>query len=264
MFASLLEFFTQEWEIGLKQLFEAEWGVFAALGFNLHAQPSQVAFHFKRFMKTLERSPKNYLGDEMYGYWQETLEQEEDRRRAIERRKARLKQRKEEELLNLHIEIEHDLMRRKNKATSDESNKHDTFSDMERGDGNEREASAKGDAMASIKVTRRSTGIKIFQRLGMRRIMSAERLASQSVTDYAHSHSLPLHGSLSSASLPAMAESTGNNNHHHHSLLGLSDSAEAAMEAPVVDLESGLMETFSIDSVAGSEKESSDRLQSPD
>ena len=44
MFASLLEFFTQEWDISLKHLFKAEWGVFAALQFRLHAKPSQGAF----------------------------------------------------------------------------------------------------------------------------------------------------------------------------------------------------------------------------
>lgn len=53
MFAILLEFFTQEWEISLKHLMSAEWGVFAALQFRLHAKPSQVAFHFKRLLKSL-------------------------------------------------------------------------------------------------------------------------------------------------------------------------------------------------------------------
>lgn len=55
MFSTLLEFFTQEWEISLKNLFSAEWGVFAALQFRLHAKPSQVAFHFKRLLKSLVR-----------------------------------------------------------------------------------------------------------------------------------------------------------------------------------------------------------------
>jgi hypothetical protein len=55
MFASLLEVFTQEWEISLKHLYAAEWGVFAALQFRLHAKPSQVAFHFKRLLKSLVR-----------------------------------------------------------------------------------------------------------------------------------------------------------------------------------------------------------------
>jgi hypothetical protein len=55
MFASLLEFFTQEWDISLKHLFAAEWGVFAALQFRLSAQPSQVSFHFKRLLKSLVR-----------------------------------------------------------------------------------------------------------------------------------------------------------------------------------------------------------------
>jgi hypothetical protein len=48
MFAALLEFFTQEWSLSLRHLFDAEWGVFAALGFSLHVSPSQVTFHFKR------------------------------------------------------------------------------------------------------------------------------------------------------------------------------------------------------------------------
>lgn len=56
MFASLLEVFTQEWEISLKHLYAAEWGVFAALQFRLHAKPSQVAFHFKRLLKSLVRT----------------------------------------------------------------------------------------------------------------------------------------------------------------------------------------------------------------
>ena len=51
MYAALLEFFTQEWSLSLKHLFDAEWGVFAALGFSLHVSPSQVTFHFKRLMK---------------------------------------------------------------------------------------------------------------------------------------------------------------------------------------------------------------------
>lgn len=67
MFASLLEFFTQDWSLSIKHLFAAEWGVFAALQFRLHATPSQVAFHFKRLLKALDWSPVTYLGAEMFG-----------------------------------------------------------------------------------------------------------------------------------------------------------------------------------------------------
>ena len=261
MFASLLEFFTQEWEIGLKQLFDAEWGVFAALGFSLHVSPSQVAFHFKRFMKTLEWSPKNYLGKEMYEYWQESLAQEEDRRLTRELRKERLQHRKEEELLNLHIEIENDLLRRKNKSESDSDipselsdHRHDQGDDTVKIDNNELTSPHKA-------ALRKTTGINFFQRLGMRRITSAERLTSGQLE---HMHLLPVYkipptipdppsGTLKiphSTSLPILA--------------GMSETAEAAMDNEQddddaqVDLEVGISETYSIDSVAGSFRDTDD------
>lgn len=77
MFASLLEFFTQDWNLSLKHLYAAEWGVFAALRFSLHASPSQVAFHYKRLMKTLEWNPALYLGTEMFEQWQGAVATEE-------------------------------------------------------------------------------------------------------------------------------------------------------------------------------------------
>ena len=71
IFASLLEFFTHEWSLPLKTLFAAEWGVFAALGFSLHATPSQISFHYRRLMKSLEWGPLTYLGSTMYNQWQD-------------------------------------------------------------------------------------------------------------------------------------------------------------------------------------------------
>ncbi|GKY92595.1 hypothetical protein MPSEU_000229600 [Mayamaea pseudoterrestris] len=258
MFASLLEFFTQEWEIGLKQLFDAEWGVFAALGFDLHAQPSQVAFHFKRFMKTLEWSPKNYLGAEMYGYWQESLDQEEDRRRALERRKARLKHRKEEELLNLHIEIEHDLLRRKIKNGSDDSSIQDSLSDAQHEQGRDSTAEhIKKDPASPHKVLRKSSGINFFQRFGMRRIMSAETLFNPQLADnHGQIQALPLYENATVSNSDEHGSSDlGPSSHFERDSgsTGLLDSAEAIVEQPF-DIESGVLEMASDDSVDRSNK----------
>ena len=107
MFASLLVFFTQEWNISLKHLFAAEWGVFAGLQFRLKANPSDVAFHFRRLMKTLGYDPRRYLGSQVYGYWQQALTEEEFRRQEWEARIETRRQRKEQKKLKqLQREIE--------------------------------------------------------------------------------------------------------------------------------------------------------------
>jgi len=80
MFASLLLFFTQDWALSLQQVFTAEWCVFAALRFSLDATPSQVAFHFRRLLKTLEWQAAAYLGATMYQQWQDVLAAEEEKR----------------------------------------------------------------------------------------------------------------------------------------------------------------------------------------
>lgn len=104
-FASLLEFFTHEWSLSLKELFAAEFGVFAALNFKLHASPSQVSFHFKRLMKTLEWSSRDYLGKYMYEQWQKCLSQEIVQEEEKEHRQEERKQRKEQKLLQLQHEL---------------------------------------------------------------------------------------------------------------------------------------------------------------
>eukprot|EP00980_Cylindrotheca_fusiformis_P015138 scaffold4183_cov137-Cylindrotheca_fusiformis.AAC.1 len=106
MFASLLEVFTQEWEISLKHLYAAEWGVFAALQFRLHAKPSQVAFHFKRLLKSLDWNPRTYLGSEMFNLWQAALAREEYLRQEHEVRIELRQQKKEQkQLMQLQLEI---------------------------------------------------------------------------------------------------------------------------------------------------------------
>jgi hypothetical protein len=276
MFAALLEFFTQEWELTLKNLFDCEWGVFAALGFSLHAKPSQVAFHFKRFMKTMEWSPKTYLGAEMFGYWQEALVEEEDRRLVRERRKARLQHRKEEELLNLHIEIENDLLRRNHRSESDsedDDDKHDAA--VRAGDDavdpntslappSQSNTLFRRSMSPHRDVSRKSSGITLLQRFGMRRIASTDRLV-QEPSDGAR-RSLPLFATPSAASSSDTASATVDTPSfpsqppilHQAGISGLSDTAEAAMDLQVLDLEAGLLhDTLSVDSVAGSDKDKS-------
>lgn len=107
MFASLLEFFTQEWNISLKHLFAAEWGVFAALQFRLKAKPSDVAFHFRRLMKTLGYDPRRYLGSQVYGNWQQALAEEEFRRQEWEARvQAKRERQEKKKLKQLQREID--------------------------------------------------------------------------------------------------------------------------------------------------------------
>jgi hypothetical protein len=107
MFASLLEFFTQDWSLSIKHLFAAEWGVFAALQFRLHATPSQVAFHFKRLLKALDWNPGTYLGTEMFGYWQQALAREEYLRHERKtRREVRHQKKEQEKILHLKRELE--------------------------------------------------------------------------------------------------------------------------------------------------------------
>lgn len=106
VFAGLLEFFTNEWSLSLKTLFAAEFGVFAALNFSLHATPSQVAFHFKRLMKTLEYSSIDYLGPYMYEQWQQCLLDEKVKYDEKERRRIDRQKRKDEKLLKLQQELQ--------------------------------------------------------------------------------------------------------------------------------------------------------------
>ncbi len=105
-FSSLFTFFTHEWGLSLKQIFAAEWGTFSALGFRLHASPSDVSFHFKRLMKALEWSPLDYLGQEMYDYWQDAVATEQIMKEKRAHRKARRKKRKEKQILRLQRELE--------------------------------------------------------------------------------------------------------------------------------------------------------------
>ena len=104
--ASLFVFFTHEWELTLKDIFSAEWGVFAALEFKLHVEPSHVTFHFKRLMKALERSPHEYLKSEMYNQWQDALANEASRKNERAERKEKRRRQREKKLLKLQRELQ--------------------------------------------------------------------------------------------------------------------------------------------------------------
>jgi len=105
MLASLLEYFTQEWNLSLKHLFAAEWGVFAALQFRLHAKPSQVAFHFRRLLKAMDWNPRAYLGPQMHEYWMDALSEEDYFRLRREERRKALQERKERKTI-VHLQRE--------------------------------------------------------------------------------------------------------------------------------------------------------------
>ena len=86
IFAAVLGWLATEWSLGPKELFAAEFGVFVALEFKLHATPTQVAFHFKILMDSLEKRPLAYLGPEMFVQWQNSLDAENRHRERKERR----------------------------------------------------------------------------------------------------------------------------------------------------------------------------------
>jgi len=102
----LFLFFTHEWELSLKKVFDIEWAVFAYLDFKLHASPSQVSFHFKRLMKNLGWSPLDYLDKEMYTYWQESLEDEVVQKQEKEARRKRRQRQQERKLMKLQRELQ--------------------------------------------------------------------------------------------------------------------------------------------------------------
>jgi hypothetical protein len=165
-------------------LFNAEWGVFAALRFKLDAPPSHVAFHFKRLMKTLEWNIRDYLGVEMYNQWQQALADEEERKAKRERRKEVRRQRKEERLLNLHIEIENEVLRRKAERKSSQGSESDENATKRRksdtalmikSDTDLMPSSSSKDKKGPTSVLERRR-IKLFDRFALRRSASHERL----------------------------------------------------------------------------------------
>ena len=122
MFESLLLFFTQDWNLSLKHLFTVEWGVFAALNFSLDASPSQIAFHFKRLMKTLEWNVLNYLGSTMYNQWQDALADEEERRLKRERRRDASRKNNEDRIRSFRFQFKNEPSRGTGTVDTDSEN----------------------------------------------------------------------------------------------------------------------------------------------
>jgi hypothetical protein len=167
MFASLLEFFTQDWELSLKHLFSAEWGVFAALGFELHASPSQVSFHFRRLMKVLEWRPLRYLGTEMYNQWQDCLITDERRREEREQRREYRRAKKERKLLKLELKLKLENEKSKLRASSEDwHDAEDHTGDVLTPDNRGRKVAGGGDK-------RKGAARKLLNRLTMKRAPSA-------------------------------------------------------------------------------------------
>lgn len=106
----------------MKHLFAAEWGVFAALQFRLKAKPSDVAFHFRRLMKTLGYDPRRYLGSQVYGNWQQALAEEEFRRQEWEARvQAKRERQEKKKLKQLQREIDEAADRQGDRLVDNES-----------------------------------------------------------------------------------------------------------------------------------------------
>ena len=180
VFASLLEFFTHEWSLSLKTLFAAEFGVFAALGFKLHATPSQVAFHFKRIMKSLEWSSRDYLGRIMYEQWKVCCDEEDIRKDEEEQRHEERQKRKEEKLQH-DFQMLEDIQNSKyhqsiyNRVAHDDSRVFD-----QRGTIDNRAE------LGSNIPTKKRAGLGFFNRLGLKRstnnlnsLISPQRLRRQ-------------------------------------------------------------------------------------
>lgn len=187
IFASLLEFMTQDWSLSLKQIFSAEWGVFAALGFELHATPSQISFHFRRLMKVLEWRTHAYLGSEMYHQWQDCLITEETRRGERQQRRDSRRARKERKLINIELKLKQENEKTKLRAHSDDW--HDTISienDVDRHAERDQENALDS---SGIGEKRKGTAMKLLNRLSMKRAPSQEAFSVFSINPERNPHS---------------------------------------------------------------------------
>ena len=212
MFASLLEFFAHDWSLSLKTVFAAEWGVFVALGFSLHTTPSQVAFHFKRMMKTLGWSSLSYLGPEMYSQWQQSLEEEAERRDAHEERKELRRDRKERKLLR--------LQRERLQQESEAQHRRDADS-MDGAESRDVSIALPDDASTPSRASRKIGAMKLFHKFALKRNTSMEKLADHAAKSehvsatsspkFREAHKLAL--MTRSPSLPAFSEAAAHDAH---------------------------------------------------
>eukprot|EP00903_Cladosiphon_okamuranus_P014893 g13791.t1 len=71
---ALWAFVDQEWQVSKKRVLEAEFGVLVRLSFDLHEDPRDIFHHFVLLLKMVESNASLYLGEEMMGLHQESLE----------------------------------------------------------------------------------------------------------------------------------------------------------------------------------------------
>ncbi|CAN0321720.1 unnamed protein product [Ectocarpus sp. 12 AP-2014] len=71
---ALWAFIDQEWQVNKKRVLEAEFGVLVQLSFDLHEDPRDIFHHFVLLLKMVESNATLYLGEEMMGLHQESLE----------------------------------------------------------------------------------------------------------------------------------------------------------------------------------------------
>ncbi|CAN0279379.1 unnamed protein product [Ectocarpus sp. 6 AP-2014] len=71
---ALWAFIDQEWQVSKKRVLEAEFGVLVQLSFDLHEDPRDIFHHFVLLLKMVESNATLYLGEEMMGLHQESLE----------------------------------------------------------------------------------------------------------------------------------------------------------------------------------------------
>jgi hypothetical protein len=191
MFASLLEFFTQDWSLSIKHLFAAEWGVFAALQFRLHATPSQVAFHFKRLLKALDWNPVTYLGLEMFGNWQQALAREEYLRHERKTRREMRHQKKEQEKI-VHLKRELEAAKSREKGNRNNNNGEpavepvvDAIAVLPRRPHELKKGLISSDIISPATKSKKVPGIggKLLNRLSGKRTMSTGKLQQQELPD---------------------------------------------------------------------------------
>ncbi len=100
---NLLEYFDQEWDLPKKQVFEAEFGAYIHLGFSLHVPHQHLVLMYRRLLKLINKTSKQYLGEDMEERFIEDIMNHEHNKEQIRIEKERaeeeqqLKQEQEEE-----------------------------------------------------------------------------------------------------------------------------------------------------------------------
>lgn len=161
-------------------------------------------------MKTLGWSPLSYLGPEMYSQWQESLEDEAQRRAEHEERKELRRERKERKLLQLQrerLQQENDDKQRETEADSIDGI-------ILQSDGNVTDSMIADDASSPSRVAGRKSGaMKLFHRLALKRNPSMEKLADHAVSEH-HPKAKPTTAMARSPSVPILSRERQNSEPH--------------------------------------------------